>query len=73
METAMSEQNPATAKYRVTVEAIDIPFTKLVMFFVKAGLAAVPAAIILMIVFMLFGALLHGLFGMGYGGRYWHY
>jgi hypothetical protein len=53
---------------RVTVEAVDIPFLRLVAFFVKAGLAAVPAAIILMIVFGLIGAALHGLSGMGY----WH-
>jgi hypothetical protein len=73
METIMPETTPTPSQYRVTVEALDIPFTKLVMFFVKAGLAAVPAALILTILFMLFGALLHGLFGMGYGGRYWHY
>jgi ABC-type transporter Mla maintaining outer membrane lipid asymmetry permease subunit MlaE len=60
-------------KYRVTVEAIDIPFLRLVMFFVKAGLAAVPALFIIMAIFMLFGAMMHGLFGMGFGGRYWHY
>jgi hypothetical protein len=67
--------NPSPANsspYRVTVEAIDISFTRLVMFFVKAGLAAVPAVLILMIVFILFGALMRGLFGFG-GGRYWYY
>ncbi len=70
----MADPAPSPANYRVTVEALDIPFTKLVMFFVKAGLAAVPAAFILMLVFFLFGALMHGLFGMGHwGGRYWHY
>ena len=42
--------------YRVTVTDIDVPFTRLVAFFVKAGLAAIPAAIILRIV----GALLAG-------------
>lgn len=53
---------------RITVEAVEIPFLRLVMFFVKAGLAAVPAALILMLVFALVGAAFHGLFGMGY----WH-
>ena len=53
---------------RVTVEALEIPFLKLVLFFVKAGLAAVPAALILMLVFGLIGALFHGLFGSGYWG-----
>jgi hypothetical protein len=69
----MPEPMTPPSPTRVTVEALDIPFTRLVMFFVKAGLAAVPAAIILSIVFFLFGALLHGLFGMGHGGRYWPY
>ncbi|MGL4728961.1 MAG: hypothetical protein ACRCWO_09415 [Bosea sp. (in: a-proteobacteria)] len=71
-DPAPSPSPSSTSPYRVTVEAIDIPFAKLVLFFVKAGLAAVPAALILMIVFFLFGALMHGLFGLG-GGRYWHY
>lgn len=58
---------------RVTLEAVDIPFLRLVMLFVKAGLAAVPAVIILMLIFMLLGALMHGLFGMGNWGRGWQY
>lgn len=57
----------------VTLTAIDIPFLRLVMFFIKAGLAAVPATLVLMVIFMLFGALMHGLFGMSYGGRFWQY
>ena len=33
-------------QYRITVGDIDIPFGRLVAFFVKATLAAIPAAII---------------------------
>jgi hypothetical protein len=47
--------------YRVTVTDIDVPFTRLVAFFVKAALAAVPAAIIVAIVLRVTGALLAGL------------
>jgi hypothetical protein len=47
--------------YRVTVTDIDVPFTRLVAFFVKAALAAVPAAIIVAIVLRVIGALLAGL------------
>ncbi len=46
----------------VTISDIDIPFGRLVMFFVKAGLAAIPATIIVwfMMAFlaMIFGAML---------------
>jgi hypothetical protein len=47
--------------YRVTVTDIDVPFTRLVAFLVKAALAAVPAAIIVAIVLRVIGALLAGL------------
>ena len=47
--------------YRVTVTDIDVPFTRLVAFFVKAALAAIPAAIIVAIVLRLMGALIAGL------------
>jgi hypothetical protein len=54
--------------YRVTVTDIDVPFTRLVAFFVKAALAAIPAAIIVAIVLRVIGALLAGLLvGSGFG------
>lgn len=43
---------------RVTVVNIDVPFDRLVVFFVKAGLAALPAALILGVI----GFLAAGLF-----------
>lgn len=53
--------------YRVTVTDIDVPFTRLVVFFVKAALAAIPAAIIVALVLRIVGALLAGLFlGSGF-------
>ena len=47
--------------YRVTVTDIDVPFTRLVAFFVKAALAAIPAAIIVAVVLRLIRALIAGL------------
>lgn len=59
-------ETPATG---VTLTDIDIPFTRMVAFFVKAALAAVPATIILWLIFgfvaMFFGAL------FGFGDRGW--
>jgi UPF0716 family protein affecting phage T7 exclusion len=40
----------------VTVTDIRIPFWRLVAFFVKATLAAIPATIFLMIIFAILGA-----------------
>ena len=47
--------------YRVTVTDIDVPFTRLVAFFVKAALAAIPAAIIVAIILRVIVALIAGL------------
>lgn len=65
----------ASAPSRVTVTNIDIPFTRLVAFFVKASLAAIPAAIILMLIFAVVGLVLGAIFGGGPGFRYrsWTY
>jgi hypothetical protein len=41
----------------ITVTDIRIPFWRLVAFFVKATLAAIPATIILIIIFAILGAL----------------
>lgn len=63
--------DPAVSPYRVTVEAVEVPFTRLVLFFIKAGLAAIPAALALMAIFMAIGFVLRAIFGFGPG--YWHY
>lgn len=61
---------------RITLTDIDISFARLVMLFVKFGLAAIPAAIIvsliMMVVFAVLGALFGGVGFMGgmMGGRY---
>jgi hypothetical protein len=53
---------------RVTLVDLDVPFGRLVFFFVKAALAAIPAAIIVMIILMLIGFLLRAVFGFGHWG-----
>ncbi|MDB5569020.1 MAG: hypothetical protein JWN93_203 [Hyphomicrobiales bacterium] len=55
---------------RVTVVDIDISFFRLVAFFVKASLAAIPAAIIVALVLMLIGLLVRAIFGIG-GFNWW--
>jgi hypothetical protein len=51
----MSMQPPA-APHRVAIANIDIPFWRMVGILVKWSLAAIPAAIIITIIFMLIGA-----------------
>lgn len=59
----------------ITVTAIDVPFLKLVAFFFKAALAAIPAIIAVAIVVRLIGGLLfwgfaawrYGYMGPGFG------
>jgi hypothetical protein len=59
----------------VSLTDLDVPFGRLVIFFIKAGLAAIPAVIIVMLTIGVVGALLRGLFRVGYwgmhGGYYW--
>jgi len=45
---------------RVVVTAIDLPFGELVGFFIKCGLAAVPAAIVVAVVWFFVSAFLAG-------------
>ena len=47
----------------IVVTGFRIPFTRLVMFFVKVALAAIPAAIIVGLIVMLISAVLTVLFG----------
>ena len=48
---------------RIVVVDLRIPFVRLVLFFVKAALAAIPAAIIIGFLLMLVTALFAGLAG----------
>jgi hypothetical protein len=54
---------------RITLSDIDIPFFRLVAFFVKATLAAIPAAIIVWFVIAVFWFILASIFGPGF---WWH-
>jgi hypothetical protein len=48
---------------RVTVTDVEIPFVRLVVIFIKWGLAAIPAAIIVSIILSLVMFVFSGLFG----------
>lgn len=50
---------------RFVIVDLRIPFSRLVMFFVKAALAAIPAAIIVGLVVMVVTALIAALVGEG--------
>lgn len=57
----------------VTVTDVEIPFLRLVVIFIKFGLAAIPAAIIVSIIVSLVMMALAGLFGgmgMMWGPRF---
>lgn len=53
---------------RVRLIDIDVPFGRLVFFFVKAALAAIPAALIVMFILMLIAFLMRAIFGVGHWG-----
>ena len=57
----------------IVVTDLRIPFLRLVVFFVKASLAAIPAAIIVAFVIMLLTAIIAGLAGgsMDFMRRRW--
>ncbi len=52
---------------RTVLGDIDIPFRRLVVFFVKATLAAIPAFFIVWIVVMIFWMLVAAIFGGTFG------
>jgi hypothetical protein len=60
----MSHVQPGSQ--RSVLSDIDIPFGRLIVIFVKLGLAAVPAAIILMVIFSLIGAAFAAILGPGF-------
>jgi hypothetical protein len=51
---------------RTILVDLRIPFFRLVFFFVKSALAMIPAAIILTLIFMLFGFVIAAIFGDGW-------
>ena len=65
-ETRAAQTRPALTA--VVVVDLDISFWRLVLFFVKASLAAIPAAIIAGFILMLIGIILRGVFGFGWWG-----
>jgi hypothetical protein len=61
-----------SARTPVTVTDVEIPFGRLVVIFIKFGLAAIPAAIIVSVIVSLVMAAVAGLFGgMGLMMRGW--
>lgn len=62
MQAPADQRAPAPADQRVVVSEIRVPFFNLVLFFVKAALAMIPAAIILWVIGMLFWGTLGFLF-----------
>ncbi|MBB4039059.1 hypothetical protein GGR34_000694 [Microvirga flocculans] len=53
---------------RTVLTDIDIPFGSLVLFFVKASLAIIPAAIIVSFILALIGWIFRAIFGFGHMG-----
>lgn len=51
---------PPTAPHRIAVVDLDIPFWRMVAIMIKWSLAAIPAVIIVSVVFGIIGALLGG-------------
>lgn len=55
-------------KQEVTIVDIKMPFMSMVIFLVKLAIAAIPAFIIISIIFMILGVVFSGVFtGMGMG------
>ncbi|MCZ7657944.1 MAG: hypothetical protein M5U07_08810 [Xanthobacteraceae bacterium] len=61
----MSTQ-PPVPEQRTVLTDIDIPFGRLVVFFIKVGLAAIPAAIILWLIMWVIVMVFGMLFGFGW-------
>jgi hypothetical protein len=64
----MTDMNRMPATQNTVITDIDIPFGRLIMIFVKFGLASIPAAILLTIIFMVIGLILSAIFGAGFYG-----
>jgi hypothetical protein len=48
---------------RITIVDLRIPFFRLMMFFIKASLAAIPAAIVVAVILIFLSAVVAALFG----------
>jgi hypothetical protein len=65
-EQSMADMQPTqTPAQRNVITDIDIPFGRLIVIFVKFGLAAIPAAIIIAIIWALIAVVLTAIFGAG--------
>ena len=62
---------PQESPREVVITRLDIPFLNLLVFFIKAGLASIPAAIIVGIIYMVVVMIFGGTFMGGMGGRHW--
>lgn len=60
----------ASASRAVSLVDLDVPFGRLVLFFIKAGLAAIPALFIVMATVAVAGGLLRSLFRIGFWGMH---
>jgi hypothetical protein len=65
-----STQQTAPVRTQMVLVDLDVSFWRLVLFFVKASLAAIPAAIIVGLILMLIGMLVRLVFGFG-GWEFW--
>lgn len=61
----MSLQTPQSPERSVILTDIDVPFGRLVLFFIKAGLAAIPAAIVVWLIAWVAMMAVAALFGLG--------
>ena len=59
----------AEPHHRIVIDDIDIPFGRLVAFFVKATLAAIPAAIIVWVILMVLWFVVATVFGLAFWPR----
>jgi hypothetical protein len=62
----MSDMPGPAGTARTVVTDIDIPFGRLIAIFIKLGLAAIPAAIVVSIIVTLIGFALSAIFGTGF-------
>jgi len=62
----MSVQPPA-APHRISIADVDMPFSRMVVLIIKWTLAAIPAIIILSILFAIVGAVLGGIVAALFG------
>jgi hypothetical protein len=62
----MSDTVQPGGRQPINVTDINIPFGRLIVIFIKFGLAAIPAAIVVSIVAMLIGMALSAIFGTGF-------